>query len=487
VTIKRCAVKFRRSELKTQLFGEELMKVTDLGRKLKAALVAGGLLAPCAVHTHAAPLDTNLLANPGFENVTFSPPLGNYSSPRILDWTGTGFAYSHGATGGAPDYANGRPLVGGGTYYFTAGRPGADLLNPGEFYQDIDVSTGPSGTLIAGGTAAYRVSAFFSSYLAQGDFGNVHLDFRNASNVSLGTAILSDNDTSTWTQNFRGGLIPVGTATVRVSLYGTRIGGGNTDGYMDNVDFRVTSEVLQPALEITVNRDTGGITLSNRTGSAVNLRGYSITSAFEALEPANWLSIAENYDAGSPGPNQVDPAHHWDELTDPTANTDLSEADLQSGTGASFLHTRTINLGNTGVWIRTPIEDLVFQYISGGQVVTGIVNYTGNGGVPFALGDLNTDGMINTADWVIFRTNQHTNMSNRSLAEAYRLGDLTGDKQNNHADFVAFKAAYDAANGAGAFVAMLAAIPEPSTCILVMMAGLLATPALRPMRSRRID
>jgi hypothetical protein len=238
-------------------------------------------------------------------------------------------------------------------------------------------------------------------------------------------------------------------------------------------------------LEITVNRATGGITLSNRTGSAVNIKSYSITSAFEALEPANWLSIADNYDAGSPGPNQVDAAHNWSELTAPTANGDLSEADLQSALGASLTHTRTVNLSSAGAWIQNPHEDdLVFQYISGNQIKSGIVSYTGNGGVPFATGDLNVDGVINSADWVIFRTNQQTDLSTKSLAEAYRLGDLTGDKLNNHADFVMFKAAYDAANGAGAFVAMLAAVPEPASMLLVLAAGVFSLACGRRTTSR---
>ena len=114
-------------------------------------------------------------------------------------------------------------------------------------------------------------------------------------------------------------------------------------------------------------------------------------------------------------------------MTDPTANGDLSEADLESGQGASLAHTRMVNVGNAGAWIQNPTEDLVFQYISGTQVKLGIVQYTGHGNVPFAIGDLNVDGAINSADWVILRTNQHTNLSSKSLAEAYRLGDLNGD------------------------------------------------------------
>jgi hypothetical protein len=290
--------------------------------------------------------------------------------------------------------------------------------------------------------------------------------------------VLTPPTVSTWNQTFKGGSIPVGTATVRVSLFGTAFF-GSPDGYMDNVDVQVTNEVLQPFLEITVDRDTGGITLSNRTGSPVNLKSYSITSAFEGLEPANWLSIAENYDKENAGPNQVDAAHSWSELTNPTAHSDLSEADLESGLGASLGHTRTINLGNSGPWIRTATEDLVFQYISGSQVVTGIVAYTGNDDVPFDVGDLNTDGTINSADWVILRNNQHTDLSLLSLAEAYRVGDLTGDKQNGHADFAAFKSIYETANGSGSFAAMIAdlgRVPEPSSVLLILTGGLLMLP-----------
>jgi hypothetical protein len=463
------------------------MKVTDLRRKLLAALAAGGMLAPGALQVRAADLNTNLVVNADFENVDINST-GGLRSVKILDWnagTKMAFAYSHdGSLNGAglavPDYANGGPLAGGGHFYFTSNAtpaPNPDITGPGQFAQDIDVSTGQSATLIATGNAAYKVGAFFSSYLTQGDFGNVQLDFLNGGGSSLGTAVVSDNNPSTWSQNFRGGQIPVGTARVRLSVYGTALAGG-PDGYIDNVDFQVTDQVLQP-VGITINRDTGAITLTNQSGSAVNIKSYSITSPFEALDPANWRSITDNYDAGSPGPNQLDPAHHWSELTESTANGDLSEADLQAAVGFSFPFTRTANLGNAGTWIQNPNEDVQFQYISGGQIVTANVVFTGHGGVPFVTGDLNVDGVINSADWGIFRTNQHTDLSGKSLAEAYRLGDMNRDRLNNHPDFALFKTAYDAANGAGAFVAMLASIPEPSTSIIVLTAGLFAIPRLR--------
>jgi hypothetical protein len=466
------------------------MKVTDLRRKLRAALAAGGLLAPG--FAHAADLNTNLVLNPGFENVDINTEVQVAGSNpatfavKINDWGGTkmGFAYSHngmmtGTGGPIRDYANGGPLAGGGNFYFTSNAtpaPSPDITGPGQFSQDIDVSTGASGNLIASGNAAYKVGAFFSSFSTDGDFGNIHLDFLNSSGSSLGTAVVSDNDPSTWTQNFRGGPIPAGTAKVKLSVYGTALAGG-PDGYIDNVDFQVTNEVIQPVLQINVNRDTGAISLLNQTGGPASFKSYSITSAYGSLQPSSWLSIADNYDAGSPGANQVDPAHNWSELTDTAAHGDLSEADLQAAVGATISHTRTINLGNA--WLKAPTEDLVFRYISGSQVVQGIVNYTGHSGSAFANGDFNFDSAINSADWMIFRANQHADFAGKSGAEAYQMGDISGDFQNNHTDFVIFKTLYDAANGAGAFVAMVAAVPEPSAVVLVLTSGLFTLPLRR--------
>jgi hypothetical protein len=94
-------------------------------------------------------------------------------------------------------------------------------------------------------------------------------------------------------------------------------------------------------------------------------------------------------------------------------------------------------------------------------------------GSAVVFGDLNSDGLINSVDWGIFRTNQETNLSGLSLRDAYFRGDLNKDLANNYADFATFKALYDTANGAGAFVAMLSGVPEPSTVVLLVWAGLL--------------
>ena len=77
---------------------------------------------------------------------------------------------------------------------------------------------------------------------------------------------------------------------------------------------------------------------------------------------------------------------------------------------------------------------------------------------------------MNSADWVQFRNNQHTNLTGLTFGQAFARGDLNGDFQNNHADFVIFKAAYDDANGAGAFTSMLNSVPEPASTAIIAWA-----------------
>lgn len=92
------------------------------------------------------------------------------------------------------------------------------------------------------------------------------------------------------------------------------------------------------------------------------------------------------------------------------------------------------------------------------------------------FGDLNQDGFINVADWMQFRAGQLLNMSGYSAAQALAAGDLNGDFRNDHADFVMFKSAFDGANGSGAFVAMLASVPEPGCAtLLIVCVGCLST------------
>jgi hypothetical protein len=226
------------------------MKIGNWCRKLSATLVAGGLHAPCAAH--AAPLGVNLVVNGNFENVDVNTT-GGYGGPRVLNWTGPNlFAYSHDGSmtstsppAGVPDYADGADPPGAGHWYFTPNNTGladpTDVHDRGPCYQDIDVSTGGSALALANGNATYALEAYMSSYLNDTDVAHARADFRNSGGTSLGMAQIDDSDpgpSNVWNLNFANGIVPVGTATVRISLWGTRTaGGGGADGYMDNVSF----------------------------------------------------------------------------------------------------------------------------------------------------------------------------------------------------------------------------------------------------------
>lgn len=478
------------------------MKVTNLKRKLIAALIAAGTLVP--VGAFAANFNQNLVVNGDFENVDINTT-NVLHSPLVLNWNSVigGYAYSHdgssSSAGVVPNFANGSPPPNSGHWYLTTNRPGAANLDridtPGEFYQDIDVSSVDNVAFINAGAVQIPMSAYMSTYANDADYGNVQALFLSKTGAVLGSAVMSDSDVTpksggvvtgpvnVWSPNSLNPFVPAGTTKIRLSIYGTKEPGisAGADGYVDNVTLQV--QLNTPELAILVNRANGNITLKNLTSGSINLASYSITSAFEGMSTTSWLPIADNYDKDNPGANQVDAAHSWTKLTAAGAHTDLSEADLQTGLGATIASNQTINLGN-GDWIQNPHEDLVFKYIANGVIHTGYVGYTGNNDSPFAAGDFNLDGVINAADWVILRTNQLSNLSSLSLAQAYRLGDLNGDKISDHADFVAFKSAYDAVNGAGSFVAMVASIPEPTTSILVLAAGSIALPVVR-RRSKR--
>ncbi len=52
------------------------------------------------------------------------------------------------------------------------------------------------------------------------------------------------------------------------------------------------------------------------------------------------------------------------------------------------------------------------------------------------------------------------------------MGDVNGDFKNDESDFALFKLAYDEVNGAGAFSALQAPVPEPATLAILFSGAL---------------
>ena len=107
------------------------------------------------------------------------------------------------------------------------------------------------------------------------------------------------------------------------------------------------------------------------------------------------------------------------------------------------------------------------------QITQGIDSLTASVIGTILVGDLNGDGQITPADWTLFKAGQGTNFAGLSPLQAYAKGDLDGDFDHDLGDFIAFRVAYSNAHGAGAFAALLAGVPEPSSAALVLFAATL--------------
>ncbi len=100
-----------------------------------------------------------------------------------------------------------------------------------------------------------------------------------------------------------------------------------------------------------------------------------------------------------------------------------------------------------------------------GTTFDAVIVDTGVGPSP-VLGDLNSDWLINIADWLIFRGNMTLDTSALSEEDQLGVGDFDNSGLIGPKDFVLFVDLFDAANGLGAFTATLARVPEPSSLLL---------------------
>ncbi len=235
---------------------------------------------------------------------------------------------------------------------------------------------------------------------------------------------------------------------------------------VDNLD--ITALFVEPPATpiLHIDRESGNITLDNLSNSAIDLIGYTIQTSNGAFDTSQWDKV-----------DTLDTNDTWEQLTAPgNPSTDLSEATLGAGytVDAAGGANDSINFGN--VWIRSPYEDFSFEFRNAdGDVVPVSLVVTGNNGAPFLLGDFDFMNGVDAADWAILRGNLISDPSEEGLL-TYHFGDINEDGLINEVDFDQFKIAFDEANGAGAFTAMLSgqAIPEPSTIALLAIAGMMA-------------
>jgi hypothetical protein len=253
-------------------------------------------------------------------------------------------------------------------------------------------------------------------------------------------------------------------------------GGGSVDagpGFIGIMEMEVLQDlnVVFPTLDI--NTATGGLTLRTGAGMPRGVQGYSITSdpSVGALNSAAWNSIADNYDDSGNG--SIDGDDDWTELSPAASSTLLSETQVGGtpGNGGSLGANLNLVLGGAGAWTANPFgNDIEMEILlADGRVRRVGVTYNGMSDNPVDLGDFNGNGTIDAGDWPTVRDNFNADLTGMTLLQRYARGDLNNDGRNDRFDFAQFKTIFDAANGAGAFNAMVSSVPEPASLVVFVI------------------
>jgi hypothetical protein len=213
-------------------------------------------------------------------------------------------------------------------------------------------------------------------------------------------------------------------------------------------------DTLNPGelLSVSVNRNTGAISMTNNAAIPVNVDFYRLASPGMALSLAGWNSLDDqNYDAvdgGDAGSVAGDSdGEGWDEAGGSNASQ-LVEFFLGES-GSTIAPSETLNLGNafnTSVFAPGNDGDLTFTFgLVGGLQITGNVNYvSGPAGV---LGDYNNNGSVDAADYVLWRNGSP--LQNEGVTP----------NSTTPEDYNFWRARFGANSGSAA--ASSAAVPEP--------------------------
>jgi hypothetical protein len=213
--------------------------------------------------------------------------------------------------------------------------------------------------------------------------------------------------------------------------------------------------------------ETGEVRLQNRSENEIPFALYTIRSPGGALKssPADWISITGNYDVNGNG--LIDPTNSWHMLPDPPTSNELGEG-VFDGPGGFLPPRRAVSLGR--IWDINKPFDLTFEVFEPGSVSIGATivssidgDYSGGtpqfpgtvngfdytsywkptfGSTTDLLADGNLDGVVNAADYVVWRKN---------------LG----------------KSAPQLAAASGSLSPLVEAVPEPTSALLLVVFGTL--------------
>lgn len=209
-----------------------------------------------------------------------------------------------------------------------------------------------------------------------------------------------------------------------------------------------------PILRATVDRSNGNITIDNAFATAVPFDYYQFSSTSGSLKPADisWNSLHDqNYQPSGAGDTQK-----WQEAGGSSTNA-IAEVYLDGNSNLAGTTTKSIGAAYNNV---TNGQDLVFQYrLATGQLRTGYVQYIGT--APGVAGDYNNNGIVDGADYVLWR----------------KGGPLQNDPTPGiqAADYTFWRSRFGATSGSGSGLGG-GAVPEPTSlgliaCVALMLLG----------------
>ena len=205
-------------------------------------------------------------------------------------------------------------------------------------------------------------------------------------------------------------------------------------------------------LGIVVNKTDGTVTIKNNYSSALTIDHYSIVSRGGALKNT-WSGLGSLDSIGS-GEGQS-----WSKAGGASAN-ELAELFLSGSSTFDPAESHSIGAAYNPAVFGGTNGDLVFQFhLTSGERLYGPVSYVTSGAV---AGDYNQDGVVNAADYTVWRDHlgQNTTLPNTNPADT--------DGVVTQAEYTFWKSRFGATSGSGAGGAAVASsVPEPTSIILL--------------------
>lgn len=214
----------------------------------------------------------NLIINPSAE-----------SDPTTSGWTlvTTGTTCYTGSNWRITGNQNGFPAALNGAYIFFSG---CDFIN-GEIYQVVDLAA--YAALIDAGSQSFTFSSYSQSFTqTPADGARILVEYRDAS-----LAVLDFYDTGitqnqgVWTQYSDIRTAPVGTRSIRITLFSISNSGGAVDGYIDDLSLTTNSplpvELINFTATLSKNND---VKLNWQTASEINNDFFSIERSNNGID-----------------------------------------------------------------------------------------------------------------------------------------------------------------------------------------------------------